>query len=104
MTLAAIVHLVAVPTIEWLFTTSCLFEYNMDPAEQEEVIAQILQKNPDNSKILLNKLGLYGLPSREQVHHEIEAKLLLPRERLPDHWLPTYQMYQTITIVSYILC
>ena len=66
---------------------------NMDAAKQQEVICQILKTNPDNAELLLEQLGLGGLPSREQVHREIETKLLLPQERLPDHWLPTYQMY-----------
>jgi antiviral helicase SKI2 len=65
---------------------------NMDPAQQAEVIRQTLQKIPGNARKLLEDLELTGLPSREQVHREIEAKLLLPRERIPDHWLPTYQM------------
>jgi len=64
----------------------------MDPAQQAEVIRQTLQKIPGNARKLLEDLELTGLPSREQVHREIEAKLLLPRERIPDHWLPTYQM------------
>ena len=64
----------------------------MDPAQQAEVIRQTLQIIPGNARKLLEDLGLTGLPSREQVHREIEAKLLLPRERIPDHWLPTYQM------------
>ncbi|KIM88714.1 hypothetical protein PILCRDRAFT_2912 [Piloderma croceum F 1598] len=65
----------------------------MDPAQQAEVIRQTLQIIPGNARKLLEDLGLTGLSSREQVHREIEAKLLLPRERIPDHWLPTYQIH-----------
>ena len=59
----------------------------------EDIVRQTLITNPDNGEKLLEELKLAGLPSRNHVHHEIEAKLLLPQERLPDHWLPTYQMY-----------
>jgi len=70
----------------------------MDPAQQAEVIRQALKASPGNASKLLEELGHAGLPSREQVHREIEAKLLLPRERIPDHWLPTYQMYEILII------
>jgi hypothetical protein len=49
---------------------------------------------------LLESLGLGGLPSREQVHREIEEKLLLPNEKLPDHLLTTYQMYENTVGMS----
>lgn len=43
-------------------------------------------------KDILKKLHLDGLPSKEEVYREIEESLLLPKTRMPDHWLPTYQM------------
>ncbi|KAJ3797700.1 antiviral helicase [Lentinula aff. detonsa] len=49
--------------------------------------------NPDpNVKLLLEQLGLAHLPSRDQVHQDIEEKLLLLREQLPPHWLAKYQI------------
>ncbi|GBE77514.1 Putative ATP-dependent RNA helicase [Sparassis crispa] len=57
------------------------------------VIEQILSPTPANAQDLLKELGFSGLPTQEQVHREIEQKLLLPKERLPDHWLPTYQIH-----------
>jgi antiviral helicase SKI2 len=64
----------------------------MDQEKHRRLIQQILCPTSDQAPRLLEDLELSGLPSREQVHREIEEKLLLPRERLPDHWLPTYQM------------
>lgn len=64
----------------------------MDSTQHRQVLDQILDPRPENAAELLSELGLSGLPSREQVHREIEEKLLLPREKLPVHWLPTYQV------------
>jgi antiviral helicase SKI2 len=65
----------------------------MDVEKQAELINKILHPDPRNSQQLLKELGLAGLPSRAEVHQEIEKKLLLPREKLPPHWLPKYQVY-----------
>jgi antiviral helicase SKI2 len=65
----------------------------MDADEHTKLIRQILNPNPQNAVNILGDLGLAGLPSREQLHDEIEGKLLLAQDRLPDHWLPAYQMY-----------
>ncbi|THV06548.1 ATP-dependent RNA helicase [Dendrothele bispora CBS 962.96] len=65
----------------------------MDVEKQTELIDQILHPDPQNAKRQLEQLGLAGLPSREQVHRVIEEKLLLPRENLPPHWLPKYQIH-----------
>ncbi|KAH9081811.1 hypothetical protein EDB83DRAFT_586882 [Lactarius deliciosus] len=58
------------------------------------------QDLPDLSDILagdscqlLASIGLNEIPSREQTHREIDQRLLLPEERLPDHWLSKYQLY-----------
>jgi antiviral helicase SKI2 len=58
----------------------------------EGVLDAILNPDPENTVALLDRLGLGGAPSEEEVHREIEEKLLLPKDRLPDHWLPSYQM------------
>ncbi|KAG6846093.1 hypothetical protein H0H87_006457 [Tephrocybe sp. NHM501043] len=65
----------------------------MDTDKQRELIQQIVHPNPSNAESLLLDLRLSGLPTREQVHREIEEKLLLPRETLPKHWLPSYQIH-----------
>ncbi|RDB28581.1 hypothetical protein Hypma_015957 [Hypsizygus marmoreus] len=64
----------------------------MDIEKQRELIHKILHPNASDAHALLQDLQLAGLPSREQVHQEIEEKLLLPRETLPHHWLPSYQV------------
>ncbi|KAH9178867.1 antiviral helicase [Lactarius sanguifluus] len=46
-----------------------------------------------DSRQLLASIGLNEIPSREQTYREIEQRLLLPEERLPDHWLSKYQLY-----------
>jgi antiviral helicase SKI2 len=57
------------------------------------------QNLPDLSNIqakdarqLLASIGLDAIPSREHIYREIEQRLLLPEERLPDHWLSKYQL------------
>lgn len=57
------------------------------------------QNLPDLSEILagdshqlLASIGLNAIPSREDTYREIEQRLLLPEERLPDHWLSKYQL------------
>jgi hypothetical protein len=42
---------------------------------------------------LLKDLGLDDLPSRENIHQEIKERLFSHPEKLPENWLPTYQMY-----------
>ncbi|GLB35762.1 putative DSHCT [Lyophyllum shimeji] len=65
----------------------------MDTDQQRELIHRILHPDPSDAETLLRDLHLAELPTREQVHQEIEEKLLLPRETLPKHWLPTYQVH-----------
>jgi len=60
--------------------------------EHEFLIRNILDPKHGNARAILNVLGLDGTLSRTQVHSQIERKLLLPQKKLPDHWLPTYQM------------
>ncbi|KAG5639554.1 hypothetical protein H0H81_012225 [Sphagnurus paluster] len=65
----------------------------MDTDKQSELIQQILHPNANDITPLLRNLDLSGLPGREKVHKEIEERLLLPRETLPKHWLPSYQVH-----------
>jgi len=67
----------------------------LDAQYHEALIQQIVQPDED-AQTILSSLGLGGLPSQEQVYSQIEEKLLLPCEKLPDHWLPTYQMYDVV--------
>ncbi|KAN0134981.1 DSHCT (NUC185) domain containing protein [Lactarius tabidus] len=53
-------------------------------------ISNILAKD---ARQLLESIGLDAIPSREHIYREIEQRLLLPEERLPDHWLSKYQLY-----------
>ncbi|KAG2156698.1 ATP-dependent RNA helicase, partial [Suillus bovinus] len=46
----------------------------------------------EDANQILEDLGAAGFPTRDEVHQEIEAKLLLPPDRIPEHWLPTYQI------------
>lgn len=64
----------------------------MNSAEQQRILHHILHPDPENTEEILNDLGLAGVPQPEQVHRAIEEKLLLPKDELPEHWLPTYQM------------
>lgn len=52
-------------------------------------LSNILAKD---SPELLASIGLNAIPSREHIYREIEQRLLLPEERLPDHWLSKYQL------------
>lgn len=63
-----------------------------DALERERLIQQILHPKAADADVLLKDLALSGLPSREEVHREIEEKLLLPKG-IPEEWLSTYQMY-----------
>ena len=64
----------------------------MDPEKHEVIIEKLLSPNKSHAKELLEELGLAELPSREQIHREIEKKLLLPQDKFPDHWLSLYQV------------
>lgn len=66
------------------------------PKELGSIIQQILSPTPGDAETLLEEIGLGAIPSREQVHQEIDAKLLSPPDTLPNHWLSTYQMYGSL--------
>jgi len=64
----------------------------MDAETQGDLIRKIVSPHSDYAAGLLDALGLSEPPSREQIHAEIEERLLLPKQKLPDHWLPKYQV------------
>ena len=64
----------------------------MDAETQADLIQKVVSPNSDYAAGLLDGLGLSEPPSRERIHAEIEERLLLPKQKLPDHWLPKYQM------------
>lgn len=65
-----------------------------------QAILDIVNKpNPTAAQQQLATLQLDGIPSQQQIFHDIESRLLLPKRSLPDHWLSTYQVY-----VSESLC
>jgi len=64
---------------------------------------QILASLEGEAEELLELLGLGRLPSQEALFNEIEESLLLPKTRLPDHWLGTYQVYVASLILIFLL-
>lgn len=64
----------------------------MTDLARDEVIDSIVNPRPENAQKLLVSLGFDRLPSREQVHRNIEEKFLLPKDQLPEDWLSDYQM------------
>lgn len=63
----------------------------MDVGLQIELIHQIVNPRAEDAEALLESLGLAGFPSQEQVHRDIEQKLLLPPQSFPKSWLPEFQ-------------
>ena len=63
----------------------------MDPSFAS-VLDAVVRPDGSNADRILEELGLDRVPPRSQVHREIEDRLLLPKEKLPDHWLPQYQV------------
>jgi antiviral helicase SKI2 len=64
----------------------------MDAETHVDLIQKIVSPRSDYAAGSLDSLGLSEPPSRERIHAEIEERLLLPKQKLPDHWLPKYQM------------
>jgi len=64
----------------------------MDADLHRQFIQDLLQPENVDSHAILEELGVGSIPTREQIHREIEEKLLLPQDRLPSHWLPSHQM------------
>jgi hypothetical protein len=54
---------------------------------------QVHDVHPEVPLDLLKDLGLDDLPSREEIHQEIQERLFAHPEKLPENWLPTHQMY-----------
>lgn len=65
----------------------------MDLDLHHQALQHILHPTKDDKENILAQLGLDGPPSQEQIHREIEEKLLLPKDKFPDHWLSVYQQY-----------
>lgn len=65
----------------------------MDVGLQIELIHQIVNPRAEDAEALLESLGLAGFPSQEQVHRDIEQKLLLPPQSFPKSWLPEFQVW-----------
>ncbi|KAG0707535.1 ATP-dependent RNA helicase [Suillus ampliporus] len=70
------------------------------PDSREHVMDQILNPRREDAAQILEDLGLAGFPTRDKVHQEIEAKLLLPPDRIPEHWLPTYQIFPLQSLLT----
>ncbi|KAG7452119.1 antiviral helicase [Guyanagaster necrorhizus] len=64
----------------------------MDPDTYVEIVDQILHPQRKNTARILEDLGL-AQPLREHIHKDLETKILAPKDRLPSHWLPTYQVH-----------
>lgn len=64
----------------------------MDVEAKADLAQKIVSPSPEYAAGILDGLGLSGPPSRERIHTEIEERLLLPKQKLPNHWLPKYQM------------
>ncbi|KAF8510888.1 antiviral helicase [Hysterangium stoloniferum] len=63
------------------------------PTLEGSLHSEIHSPSRANAEALLESLKLSGLPSTEEIHREIEETILLPKQRLPAHWLPTYQIH-----------
>jgi antiviral helicase SKI2 len=59
----------------------------------QRIRRELSNRFPVDSSQLLASLGLDAVPSREQTYREIEERLLLPRDRLPEDWLSKYQVW-----------
>ena len=64
----------------------------MDPDLQRDLINKVAFPRAEYASPLLSELGLDGFPTPNRVYRDIEESLLLPKERLPDRWLDTYQV------------
>ena len=64
----------------------------MDVEAQASIIQHIVSPSSECAAELLESLAIAEPPSRERIHAEIGERLLLPKQKLPDHWLSKYQM------------
>ncbi|KAK0208953.1 antiviral helicase [Desarmillaria ectypa] len=65
----------------------------MDSDAYVDIVDQILHPQLENAAKILEDLSLSQPPTREHVHKALESKILAPEDRLPSHWLPTYQVH-----------
>jgi antiviral helicase SKI2 len=63
----------------------------MDRLQQLEFINQIVHPKAEDASIILQQLHL-SPPTREEIHKDIERRLLLPPTTFPQQWLPSYQV------------
>ncbi|KAI5124130.1 hypothetical protein M0805_000941 [Coniferiporia weirii] len=65
-----------------------------DDNSRLRAISEIVDPSgPVTASSILAELHLDGPPTRDQLHNDIEENLLLPKAKLPDHWLPVYQIH-----------
>jgi hypothetical protein len=58
----------------------------------EDILNTIINPERGDPKDILQRLGLDGVPSKEQLRAEIEDELLTPKKELLSQWLDEYQM------------
>ncbi|KAF8167466.1 antiviral helicase [Crassisporium funariophilum] len=77
----------------------------MDVKEQLELIHQVVHPSPEDAATILQRLRLAALPTRDEIHDDIEKQLLLPPKTFPSSWLPSYQVHwdHTISIPNLLL-
>ncbi|KAG9222318.1 hypothetical protein CCMSSC00406_0002653 [Pleurotus cornucopiae] len=63
----------------------------MDRERHQRVVERIADPDPNETEQFLEELGLAGLPSREQIHRQLEERFLEPKDRFPDDLLPLFQ-------------
>ncbi len=59
-----------------------------DVDEQARLLSLI---QTDNDVLTDESFGL-SVKSKEAIYQDVEEQLLIPKDRLPAHWLPSYQM------------
>ncbi|KAF8592772.1 antiviral helicase [Ramaria rubella] len=64
----------------------------MSSPSDKHLHAEIHSPSRLNAASILASLSLATVPEPDEIHREIEEALLLPKERLPEHWLSTYQI------------
>lgn len=69
-------------------------DHDVQEAEvRREAINHIVNRpGEDVLQDILGGLQLTGTRSKDEIYRDIEQRFLLPKARLPDHWLPTYQV------------
>lgn len=60
----------------------------------DELIGEIVHPRPEAAPLLLEQLKLASLPTPDEVHEDIERKLLLPPRAFPVEWSSYYQVYE----------